>query len=150
MLLSSALRPKPLLSRFSKLLPTFPGGRSHFSLKFWASLDPDITVHQISAESAPLNLKKKKKCFLFTINSTYSLHREHWVIQESVYVLHFITCNGHIMPLLAEFLFSICIKDNGWNLQCMIKEVKLSSYWLNFGGYLPLPLDCGRVKSRNL
>ena len=25
-----------------KLLPIFPGGRSHFSLNFWASLNPDL------------------------------------------------------------------------------------------------------------
>ena len=29
-----------LLSRISKLLPKISGGRSHFSLKFWASLNP--------------------------------------------------------------------------------------------------------------
>ena len=42
-----------LLPRRSKLLPIFPGGRSHFSLNFWASLDPEVTVHQISAELCP-------------------------------------------------------------------------------------------------
>ena len=30
-----------LLSRISKLLPKISGGRSHFSLKFWASLNPE-------------------------------------------------------------------------------------------------------------
>ena len=55
MLPSSALCPKPLLPRRSKLLPIFPEGRSHFSLNFWASLDPEVTAHQIFAELYPLD-----------------------------------------------------------------------------------------------
>ena len=50
MLLLCVLPPKALLPRSTKLLPIFPGGRSHFSLNFWASL---VTVHQISAELCP-------------------------------------------------------------------------------------------------
>ena len=42
---------------------------------------------------------------LFPINSSHSLHLEHWIIQESVYVLHLITCHGRMMLLLAELLF---------------------------------------------
>ena len=41
-----------LLSRISKLLPKISGGRSHFSLKFWASLNPVYTYicyYQIAA-----------------------------------------------------------------------------------------------------
>ena len=38
------------------------------------------------------------------------------------------------------FVSQWIIKTNGWNLQCMIKVVKLFSYCRNFGGYLPLPL----------
>ena len=34
---------------------------------------------------------------------------------------------------------TIIIKTNGWNLQYMIKVVKLFSYCQNFGGYLPCP-----------
>ena len=33
------------------------------------------------------------------------------------------------------------IKTTGWNLQGMIKLVKLFSYYQNFWGYLPLLLD---------
>ena len=40
MLHSSVCYLKPFLPRLSKLLPIFPGGRSHFSLNFCARLDP--------------------------------------------------------------------------------------------------------------
>ena len=40
MLLSSILCPKPFLLGLSKLLPIFPGGRSHFSLNFLGQLGP--------------------------------------------------------------------------------------------------------------
>ena len=73
MLLLSVVRPKPLLPRCSKLLHIFPGRRSHFSLNFWASLDPEVTVHQISAELCPfefLFIYLLFFFFLFPINST--------------------------------------------------------------------------------
>ena len=69
---------------------------TYFSLNFWVSCDPEVTVHQISAELCP---------FLFPINPSHSLHPEHRIIQESVYLLCLITCHGRMMPLLAELLF---------------------------------------------
>ena len=92
---------KALLPRSSKLLPIFPGGRSHFFLNSWASL---VTVHQISAEICP-NEIFYFFFFFFFCNSTYSLYSEHWIIQEPVFVLHLFTCQGRIMPCLAELLF---------------------------------------------
>ena len=50
MFLSCVLHQK---APISKLLSIFPGGRSHFSLNFWASLDPKVTVRQISPELCP-------------------------------------------------------------------------------------------------
>ena len=39
-----------LLSRISKLLPKISGGRSHFSLKFWASLNPALPSYFVHPE----------------------------------------------------------------------------------------------------
>ena len=80
------------------------GGRSHFSLNFWASLDPEVTVNQRSAELYSFEIFCK---FFFCFQLTYSLHPEHWIIQKSVYVLHLITCHGRIMPRLRSSCFSI-------------------------------------------
>ena len=38
------------------------------------------------------------------------------------------------------------VKTLGWNIECMIKLVKLLSYCQNFWGYLPLPLGYIHVK----
>ena len=65
----------------------------------------EVTVHQILAEFAPLKILV---IFWFPAYSTYYLHPEHWIIiQESVYVLHLITCHGCIMPLLKELLLEM-------------------------------------------
>ena len=37
------------------------------------------------------------------------------------------------------------LKTNGWNLQHVVKEVKLFSYPQNFGCYLPLPVGYVQV-----
>ena len=42
--------------------------------------------------------------FWFQTNSTCSFYLEHLIIQESVYVLHLITCYEHMLPLIAELL----------------------------------------------
>ena len=62
----------------------------------------EVTVHQILAELHPF------ECFffiLFQTSSTYSLYPEHGIVQESVYVLHHITCHERMMPPLAELFY---------------------------------------------
>ena len=69
---------------------------------------------------------------IFFCNSTYSLYPEHWIIQEPVYMLHLITCQGQIMPRLVELLLNYfpwnfvrhkkCIHSITW------KPFKISSW----------------------
>ena len=103
MLLWCVLHQKALLPRSSKLLPVFPGGRSHLPW-FLGQLWP--IGYSISRDYAPMKffIYFFFFFFFFFCNSTYSLYPEHWIIQESVYVLHLITCHGCIMPHLAELL----------------------------------------------
>ena len=50
-------------------------------------------------------------------------------MQEPVYVLHLITCHGHIMPRLAEllFLFLNCpyLQHQFCQFQCQVSRVAL-------------------------
>ena len=144
MFLSSVLRPKPLLPRCSKLLPIFPGGRSHFSLNFWDSLDPEVTVHQISAELCPFE-NLLIFFLLFPVTFTYSLHPVHWIIQESVYVLHLITCHRHIMPTYLRSscwkyhqIYSAQFRYQDWTCpQIIVKILAPPKYYKSHPQYFP-------------
>ena len=63
------------------------------------------------------------------------------VVEWPLTFLQQICAPNHLYKENVEKSFSqYVLKTNGWNLQCMIKEVKLFSYGQNCGGYLPLPL----------
>ena len=55
------------------------------------------------------------------------LHPQHWIMQESVYVLHLITCHRRITPPLAELLFAFFI--DWWYYRYFI-FVKILTYLL--------------------
>ena len=57
-------------------------------------------------------------CFQLT---PLTVHVERWIIQESVYVLHHITCQEHIMPLLAELLSKFFFSS--------LKMLEIKSIW---------------------
>ena len=64
------------------------------------------------------------------------------------------TARSNLRPHVEKSFSQWIIKINGWNLQRMIKVVKLFSYCQNFMGYLPLPFSymyvCKLVKSLNV
>ena len=67
----------------SMLLPIFPGRSRYFSLNFWASLDPEVTVHQISAELCPLKIF----CFQLILLTVYIWSTQLYRSQSMCYIL---------------------------------------------------------------
>ena len=94
---------------------------------------------------ADIWLKALKKLWgwilVYSINSRSAKSVQTMVMDWPLTFLKQICAFKYLYGENVEKSFSYYVlKTNAWNLQCMIKEVKLSGYHQNFGGYLPLPL----------